>query len=210
MAKSLILLPSLIIALSLSTTTSAAAAAASSSSAFIDSSCAATRYPDLCRQSLSSYARTLQQNDHRRLALAALSVSLAKAKSVSSYVTQSAELASKNANTNPSVVQAVKDCTRNMGNGVNRLDQSVKELTVLGGLEGDKFEWHMSNLQTWVSAALTDENMCVEGFADRAMDGPVKVGVRRRVVYVAKITSNALALVQRFAAKHARVGRHHP
>ncbi|CAI0413656.1 unnamed protein product [Linum tenue] len=203
MAKSLILLPSLIIALSLSTTTSAAAAAASSSSAFIDSSCAATRYPDLCRQSLSSYARTLQQNDHRRLALAALSVSLAKAKSVSSY-------ASKNANTNPSVVQAVKDCTRNMGNGVNRLDQSVKELTVLGGLEGDKFEWHMSNLQTWVSAALTDENMCVEGFADRAMDGPVKVGVRRRVVYVAKITSNALALVQRFAAKHARVGRHHP
>ncbi|CAI0413655.1 unnamed protein product [Linum tenue] len=203
MAKSLILLPSLIIALSLSTTTSAAAAAASSSSAFIDSSCAATRYPDLCRQSLSSYARTLQQNDHRRLALAALSVSLAKAN-------QSAELASKNANTNPSVVQAVKDCTRNMGNGVNRLDQSVKELTVLGGLEGDKFEWHMSNLQTWVSAALTDENMCVEGFADRAMDGPVKVGVRRRVVYVAKITSNALALVQRFAAKHARVGRHHP
>ncbi|CAF2380530.1 unnamed protein product [Brassica napus] len=34
--------------------------------------------------------------------------------------------------------------------------------------------WKMSNVQTWVSAALTDETTCLDGFSGRAMEGKVK------------------------------------
>lgn len=57
-------------------------------------------------------------------------------------------------------------------------------------------------METWVSAALTDETTCMDGFAGKGMDGKIKESVRAQVVAVARVTSNALALVNNFAAKH--------
>lgn len=51
----------------------------------------------------------------------------------------------------------------------------------------------MSNVQTWVSAALTNEDTCVDGFQD--VDGKVKSDVKRRITNVAKVTSNALCMI---------------
>lgn len=93
----------------------------------------------------------------------------------------------------------MKDCIENMGDTVDTLSHSVRELGQVGRQD---FVWHMSNVQTWVSAALTDENTCLDGFSGRFMDGNVKAAIRRRVVNVAQVTSNALALVNRFASKH--------
>lgn len=44
--------------------------------------------------------------------------------------------------------------------------------------------------------------LCLDGFDGRFMDGNVKAAIRRRVTNVAQVTSNALALVNRFAARH--------
>lgn len=96
----------------------------------------------------------------------------------------------------------MKDCIENMGDGVDRLSQSVRELGHVGRAVGQDFTWHMSSVQTWVSAALTDENTCLDDFDGRFMDGNVKAAIRRRVTNVAQVTSNALALVNRFAARH--------
>ncbi|KAI8030579.1 hypothetical protein LOK49_LG01G01327 [Camellia lanceoleosa] len=60
--------------------------------------------------------------------------------------------------------------------------------------KGKDFLWHMSNVETWVSAALTDENTCLDGFSGRALDGNVKASIKARVTNVAQVTSNALAL----------------
>ncbi|CAN0841993.1 Pectinesterase inhibitor 9 [Linum grandiflorum] len=173
------------------------------SSAFILASCKLTLYPDICIQSLSPYSTSIRRNDHRRLALAALSFSLSRARSASAYLSSAAARPGA-----PRLNQAVKDCTRNMADGVARLTQSVRELGQMGGSgpEG-RFQWHMSNLQTWVSSALTCENSCIDGFNARELDGPVKDAVRNRVVYVAKVTSNALALIHGFASKHGHPGR---
>ena len=99
----------------------------------------------------------------------------------------------------------MKDCVENMSDSVDRLSRSVRELDSMGRAVGQDFMWHMSNVQTWVSAALTDENTCMDGFAGGAMDGSVKTAVRRRVLNVAQVTSNALALVNQFAARHKNV-----
>ncbi|KAJ4846544.1 hypothetical protein Tsubulata_013546 [Turnera subulata] len=174
-----------------------AACASNSTEDFIKTSCKATRYPDLCVQSLSAYANAIQRNEHH-LTLTALSVSLERARSAAGFVSK----LTKVRGIKPRELMAVKDCIENMGDTVDRLSQSVRELGHLGRAAGEDFLWHMSNVQTWVSAALTDENTCLDGFAGRRMDGNVKVAIRHRITNVAQVTSNALALVNRFASRH--------
>lgn len=99
---------------------------------------------------------------------------------------------------------AIKDCIEVLGNSVDRLGQSVKELGRAGhAVASEDFMWKMSNVQTWVSAALTDETTCLDGFSGRAMEGKVKRLIRLKVVHVAQVTSNALALVNHFAEKRS-------
>ena len=94
---------------------------------------------------------------------------------------------------------AVKDCIANMKDGVDQLNRSFQELATMGHTNGEDFMWHISNVQTWVSAALTDASTCVDGLSDRHYRGAkVKGGIQRRVNHVAQLTSNALALVNRF------------
>lgn len=99
---------------------------------------------------------------------------------------------------------AIKDCNEVLSNSVDRLAQSVKELGRAGhAVASEDFMWKMSNVQTWVSAALTDETTCLDGFSGRAMEGKVKRLIRFKVVHVAQVTSNALALVNQFAEKRS-------
>ncbi|XP_057762401.1 pectinesterase inhibitor 9-like [Arachis stenosperma] len=164
---------------------------------FIKSSCRATRYPAVCVECLMSYAGVIGQSK-RQLALAALSVSISRTRSCSSFVKKMA----KEMKMKPRELGAVQDCIENMGDSIDRLSQSVREMQRVGEGVGEEFEWHMSNVQTWVSAALTDDNTCLDGFGGRAMNGNVKAAIRGRVLHVAQLTSNALALVNRFASTH--------
>ncbi|WCJ26007.1 Plant invertase/pectin methylesterase inhibitor superfamily protein [Euphorbia peplus] len=173
---------------------------ASSPRDFIKVSCKATRYPALCIECLAGYASEIRQNEHH-LALTALSVSLSRARSAAAFVSKLREVRG----IKPREFQAVKDCIENMGDSVDRLGQSIKELGRMRRSVGQDFVRHMSNVHTWVSAALTDENTCLDGFAGRRMDGNVKAVIKHRVMDVARVTSNALALVNQYASR----SRHH-
>ncbi|KAK8538096.1 hypothetical protein V6N12_044234 [Hibiscus sabdariffa] len=148
---------------------SSASTTTSSPTDYIVASCKTTRYPALCVQCLSGYAKAIRKND-QHLAQTALSVSLSRAKSAAAYVAKMTQVRGIKTRER----QAVKDCIENMGDSVDRLSQSVKELGHMGRAVG------------------------------KVMDGSIKVAVRRRVVHVAQVTSNALALVNRFAARHRR------
>ncbi|KAL9369193.1 hypothetical protein Peur_040392 [Populus x canadensis] len=148
------------------------AGSASSPRDFINASCKATHYPELCVECLSSYASGIQRNNRLVWGL------------------------------KPREYQAVKDCIENMGDSADRLSQSVREIGHMGRAVGQDFVWHMSNVQTWVSAALTDENTCLDGFSSHLMDGNVKAAMKLRITNVAQVTSNALALVNHFASRH--------
>jgi pectinesterase inhibitor-like protein len=60
----------------------------------------------------------------------------------------------------------------------------------------------MSDVQTWVSAALTDQSTCTDGFQEANANGEIKTVVRGRIVQVAQLTSNALALLNKLATSH--------
>ncbi|OMO98100.1 Pectinesterase inhibitor [Corchorus olitorius] len=171
-------------------------AASSRATNFIKSSCSATKYPALCFQSLAAFAPSIQQSP-RQLAQTALSVSLSRAQSAQGFVAKM----KKFKGLKKREYEAIKDCIEEMGDSVDRLSKSVQELKRMGGAKGQDFIWHLSNVDTWVSAALTDENTCLDGFAGRALDGKIKSSIRARILNVAQVTSNALSLVNQFAAK---------
>ncbi|KDP22408.1 hypothetical protein JCGZ_26239 [Jatropha curcas] len=159
---------------------------------FIKSSCLVTRYPDLCYQTLSAYATSIQDNNPTQLANAALNVTLKSAEATSNMVSKML----KAHNLMPKEAAAIKDCVETMRDSVDEIKQS---LLVMSDLEGPDFEMKMSNIQTWVSAALTDEDTCMDGFQGNAMNGKVKLKIRQYVERVSQLTSNALALINKVA-----------
>ncbi|GJV13758.1 retrotransposon protein, putative, ty1-copia subclass [Tanacetum coccineum] len=91
-------------------------------------------------------------------------------------------------------VAAMKDCIELLSDSVYQMKKSLAEMNRPGLKE---FDLVMSDIQTWVSSALTDEDTCSEGFAN---DPKMKNVVRGKVVNVVHLTSNALGLVQNQAA----------
>lgn len=163
---------------------------------FIRTRCKATTYPRLCFQSLSSHASAIKTSP-MQLAYAALSVTLTGARSASTFM---ARLPTAHGMT-PREVGATRDCIENMGNSIDELRQSLARM---GHLRGGDFDARINDIQTWVSAALTDEDTCMDGFAGKSMNGNVKNMVRGRIVNVSRLTSNALALINGLASAQSK------
>ncbi|QCD89016.1 21 kDa protein-like [Vigna unguiculata] len=167
------------------------------STVFIRTSCSSTTYPRLCYSSLVKHADLIQTN---RVVLAgtALNVTLASAKSTSAMMTA----LGKRQGLKPREVAAMKDCVEELGDSVDELRRSIDEMS---HLRASNFEMTMSDVQTWVSAALTDESTCTDGFQETATTAGgtnIKSTVRGQVVQVAQLTSNALALINQLANSH--------
>ncbi|KAJ3682193.1 hypothetical protein LUZ60_014766 [Juncus effusus] len=121
-----------------------------------------------------------------QLALTALSVTLTNAQSTSAAMAQMAKSAKMSLHNKA----AMNDCMDTLGDSVDELKQSMETMT---HLKGKNIGFQISSVQTWVSAALTDDDTCMEGFRSSGED--VKTEVRSRVMNVVHLTSNALGLV---------------
>ncbi|KAK7258238.1 hypothetical protein RIF29_32800 [Crotalaria pallida] len=167
---------------------------------FIRTSCSSTTYPRLCFNSLVKHAYLIQSN-RVLLTGTALNVTLASAKSTSAVIST----LSKSRGLKPREVAAMSDCVEELSDTVDELRRSIDEMS---HLRTSNFELTMSDVQTWVSAALTDESTCTDGFqetAARALDnnnnnGDIKTVVRGKIVQLAQLTSNALALINQLAS----------
>ncbi|CAL0313837.1 unnamed protein product [Lupinus luteus] len=168
---------------------------------FIRRSCSTTLYPDVCFTSLSRYANAVQQNPGQ-LARIAISVTLSKVHRVASYVSNLTRVADYSGDSR--AASAIHDCFTNLDDAVDEIRGSLKQMRQIGasGAGAESFMFQMSNVQTWMSSALTDQETCTDGFED-VEDGTVKTQVCDRVSNVKKFTSNALALVNSYANKGA-------
>ncbi|XP_059629416.1 21 kDa protein-like [Cornus florida] len=170
------------------------AVAGKSSTEFIRKSCRVTIYPKLCFTSLSGYASAIQTSP-KYLAYTALSVTLDAANYTSSVMKN----LSRSHGMKPREVAAMGDCVELLSASVDQLRESLGEMNQI---KEPNFEQMMSDIKTWVSAALTDDDTCMDGFAEKAMDGNLKTVVRGRVLKIAQLTSNALALINTYASLH--------
>lgn len=160
---------------------------------YIKTSCRVTTYPKLCYTSLSIFAGKIK-SDPQLLAGAALNLSLAATRATSTVMNR----LSKFHSLKPMVAAAVLDCVEEIDDSVDELQQSVTEMGHAGG--DSDFGLLMNDIETWVSAALTDADTCMDGFDGHGMNGRVKNVVRRYIVKVAHLTSNALALINSYAS----------
>lgn len=171
---------------------------ASRARAFVEKQCQSTRYPKLCVQCLLVHVNSSIQTQEQ-LAQIALTLSLAKARYTRAYVVGVAKQLGQ-AKTNDNV--AVRDCLDQINDGIAQIAQSIKEFRQMSRDGEQQFIWHESNVQSWVSAALTDASICLEGFSGNAIGGRDKAIIKAKVLNVAQLTSNALALFNGYSARH--------
>ncbi|GKU88413.1 hypothetical protein SLEP1_g2683 [Rubroshorea leprosula] len=161
--------------------------------------CQGTRFPDLCIRCLSGFPNSTIQNP-QQLAQVALSVSLYRARHTRSFLLDVAkQLERMKAREYPTV----KDCLQQIDDSVFQLSQSIRELRRMETAPvSDDFFWHISNVETWTSAALTDASTCLDEFPAGRNTSKLKATIKGKVLNVAQVTSNALALFHRYAAKY--------
>lgn len=167
---------------------------------YIRTSCSATLYPDICYNSLSGYSSAVQNNP-AQLARVAIGVCLSRARHMASYVSKLS--GQTDYGSDRRAAAALHDCYANFGDAVDQIRGSLNQMRHLGeggSGGGESLRFQMSNVQTWMSAALTNEDTCTDGFQD-VPDGPVKADVCNRTANVKKFTSNALALVNRYVSQ---------
>ncbi|EOY22919.1 Pectinesterase inhibitor domain - like 10 [Theobroma cacao] len=165
-----------------------------SSAEFIRTSCSSTTYPKLCFETLSTHA-SLIQTSPQLLAHAALNVTLSTTESTSAMMVT----LSKSHGLKPREAEAMQDCVEELSDSIDELRKSISEM---GQVKGSNFGLMINDVQTWVSAALTDESTCSDGFQGNNMNGNVKTAVRTKILRIAHLTSNALALINNYASLH--------
>ncbi|TYI70285.1 hypothetical protein E1A91_D08G210800v1 [Gossypium mustelinum] len=158
---------------------------------FIKTWCDATTYPDLCFVTSSSYAAEIQDSP-KTLTTKSLFVALNSTRLASKNLTD----ISKTQGLKPIETEALQDCVEEIGDSIDELKRSIVEMDETAG---KSFAFRMSDIQTWVSAALTDEDTCMDGFSETATDGDVKANMRTLIEKVAHLTSISLAFVNHYA-----------
>ncbi|KAH8486443.1 hypothetical protein H0E87_025451 [Populus deltoides] len=139
---------------------------------YLKKACNSTLYPQLCFESLSSYTSTIKTND-LKLSTKALTVTLKAASNTSKLLTS----LSKGGNLSMTEAGIIKDCIDEMGDSIDMLKQSLKALGSLNGTS-DHVQFQISNIKTWMSAALTDETTCTDGIAERKISDEVMRKIR--------------------------------
>ncbi|CAN1159039.1 Pectinesterase inhibitor 4 [Linum perenne] len=178
----------------------AAAAAATTTTAkyktYLKSACAAATYPQLCYSSLSPYSSKIKTNDINLIA-SAIAVSLKAARDTNALVSR----LQKSRSLGKDGAAVLKDCAEEITDTIDELRQSNKALSELKRkrrvAQGEDASLEVANMRTWLSAAITDETTCTDGFEEAYVSASVKDKVYKSVKKVGKFTSNALALVDK-------------
>ncbi|KAF5480271.1 hypothetical protein F2P56_001034 [Juglans regia] len=171
---------------------SLASAATSTSSTqtyktYIKTTCNSTLYPKVCYKSLSYHASEIK-TDPLKLCNAALEVALEAAQNTSSTVSK----ISKQTGLLSTETAVIEDCIDNVKDSIYELRDSQN---AMGQLGGSNAEFQIDNVKTWVSAAITDENTCLDGLDEMKVNTTVKKKIRKSILNLCKMTSNALALI---------------
>ncbi|KAM1069911.1 hypothetical protein ACFX13_001822 [Malus domestica] len=170
-------------------TTVATSSSSQTYKTYVKTACNSTTYPLVCYQSLSSYASKVKSNP-RKLCIYALSVTLQASKNASSAVSK----LSKRAGLTPTEKGIINDCLESIKESIDELKDSLSSMKNLG-VKGADMQAQLDDIKTWVSAVITDDVTCTDGFDGLKVSTAVKTPINNSIVYVARLASNALSLI---------------
>ncbi|KAJ9164071.1 hypothetical protein P3X46_023686 [Hevea brasiliensis] len=156
---------------------------------YLKTACNTTICPKLCYSSLSPYTSTIKTND-LRLCKAALTLKVAK--KTSALI----KTPSRQKGLSKPEVGVVQDCQDEIGDSIDELKQALQALGSLKGTNNN-VEFQIADIKTWVSAAITDESGCTDGFDGLKVSTTLKNKIRNIISKFNGLTSNALALINK-------------
>ncbi|KVH89204.1 pectinesterase inhibitor 9-like [Cynara cardunculus var. scolymus] len=171
----------------------------SSARVYLEAQCRSVVYHDLCVKTLLPYVGKAVPGP-QQLARISMAVCLSKARLTKAYVNMVAKKFNQTKNFGD--YQAVDACLNQISNGVNQITLSVKEFQKMGKDGEQNFMLHEGNVQSWVSAALTDADMCVDGLLGNGIGGRDKAMIKTMILNVKQLASNSLGLFNRFTMRH--------
>ncbi|XP_074588092.1 pectinesterase inhibitor 3-like [Curcuma longa] len=166
---------------------SRAAAAPSPSSSIVLSACAHARYPSLCVRTLNLTTHS-SDTDFARITTAS---ALSSARHAAAFLRGGPLPASA----------AFRECARLLLHSVDQLDRASRHLA------GDKAApapRRLGDAQTWVSAAMTDQDMCLQELGAEEAAGSARNGLSARVTAAWQLASNALYFINQLSDSRGR------
>ncbi|KAL4352413.1 hypothetical protein GQ457_06G036980 [Hibiscus cannabinus] len=141
--------------------------------------CNVTRYPESCLAALSSLNASKSGDPEAFLDLS-LRISITRLSNLSSSLRSLNDLRPQ---------PALKDCLTLFDDALSRLNDSVSATKAELGLTEEK----MSDIQTWISAAMTDQDTCNDGLEE--MGWTAGDEVKSQAQSFKESVSNSLAIV---------------
>ncbi|KAJ6426631.1 hypothetical protein OIU84_022264 [Salix udensis] len=117
--------------------------------------CDMTQYPSSCFSSISSL-NSPAKPDPEVIFKLSLQVSISDLKNLSSFLISFNDVSSQ---------AAVKDCVSQFDDSLSRLNDSLSAMEVGPGEKMLTLE-KVKDIQTWVSAAMTDQDTCIDGLEE--------------------------------------------
>lgn len=173
--------------LQITSTSSATTSVSKADKDFVKTSCNVTTYPSVCNKALSPYAGYIKSS-RLKLTYLALSLTLKSANASSTLISNLA----KNKRLTHYEAEIVTDCIENIEESVDQLQQT---LLAMAHLRGEDKAFQLSNAKTWASAAITNENTCIDAFSEGDVSSSVKKTVQKSLLGVTRLNSNALYLI---------------
>ncbi|KAK7271421.1 hypothetical protein RJT34_27304 [Clitoria ternatea] len=154
---------------------------------YVKTSCNSTTYPSICYKTLSPYASKIE-GDPMKLCNVSLSLALKAANKASSTISKIL----KSNNLTKIAKEVVQDCFGDVKDSIGELRDS---LDAMGNLDGVDRSFQISNIKTWLSGSITNDQTCSDEFDEMNVDATLRDKIRKIVLDVARKTSNALYFV---------------
>ncbi|WCJ36505.1 Plant invertase/pectin methylesterase inhibitor superfamily protein [Euphorbia peplus] len=169
---------------------------------YLKTACNTTSFPKLCYSSLSPYVSKIQTNN-LNLFNSALTVALNSAKKTYSLL----KSISKKKYLTKIDASVLKDCAEEVGDSIEEIKQSLESLETImnynsNGTSSTNYyskEYEISNIKTWMSAAITDETTCTDEIEEMDVSESVKNKMKKSILNFHSLTTNALALVNKLS-----------
>ncbi|GLJ16692.1 hypothetical protein SUGI_0286750 [Cryptomeria japonica] len=156
-----------------------------SGSRVINKACSKTLYPALCVSTLISYPG-VGAADRKDFAHMTVNVSLAGVREAYGMALNVAPVGMSSTER-----YALEDCLELLEDSMEHLEASMSKLAAINSKSRKR---HIADVQTWLSAALTNQETCLEGFEGSSSN--VKAQIEERSKKLSQLVSNSLALLK--------------
>ncbi|XP_048128114.1 pectinesterase [Rhodamnia argentea] len=181
--------------------------------AVLKSSCSSTRYPDLCYSAVAAvpgaFAGLATQKDVIEASLNITTVAVAH-----NFFAIGKLLRKRSKSLTTREKRAVRDCLETIDVTLDDLREAARDLSSYPS-SAKSLTQHADDLKTLMSAAMTNQETCLDGFSHEDADRRVRESLAEGQVHVEKMCSNALAMiknmtdadmeVERMAAAHRKM-----